>query len=157
MTSSGILSSFLRKVLQIIQWPDTVVISVIYNTTERLYSTIYINIILYITRYYIWCDADNVGYEQRDYGRKDLTRWRHQMETFSASLAICARNSPVTGEFPAQRPPTRSFGFFFGLRLNELLSKQSWGWWFEWHRAHYDVIVMTGELWFVFGAYLVEE
>ena len=26
--------------------------------------------------------------------------WRHQMETFSALLALCAGNSPVTGEFP---------------------------------------------------------
>ena len=46
----------------------------------------------------------------------------HQMETFSALLAFCARNSPVTGKFPTQRPVTlRSFGVFF---------------------AHYDVIVM---------------
>ena len=51
--------------------------------------------------------------------------WRHQMETFSALLAICAGNSPVTGEFPAQRPVTRSFGVFFYLRLNKRLSKQS--------------------------------
>ena len=57
--------------------------------------------------------------------------WRHQMETFSALLAICAGNSPVTGEFPAQRPVTRSFDVVFDLRLNECLSKQSWGWWFE--------------------------
>ena len=57
--------------------------------------------------------------------------WRHQMETFSASLAIYAGNSPVTGEFPAQRPVTRSFGVFFDLRLNKRLSKQWWGWWFE--------------------------
>ena len=35
------------------------------------------------------------------------------------------------GEFPAQRPVTRSFGVFFDLRLNKRLSKQSWGWWFE--------------------------
>ena len=35
--------------------------------------------------------------------------WRHQMETFSALLALCAGNSPVSGEFPAQRPVTRSF------------------------------------------------
>ena len=35
--------------------------------------------------------------------------WRHQMETFSALQAICAGNSPVTGEFPAQRLVTRSF------------------------------------------------
>ena len=37
----------------------------------------------------------------------------------------------VPGEFPAQRPVTRSFNVFFGLRLNKRLSKQSWGWWFE--------------------------
>ena len=57
--------------------------------------------------------------------------WRHQMETFSALLAICAGNSPVSGEFPAQRPVTRSFNIFFDLRLNKRLSKQSWSWWFE--------------------------
>ena len=56
-------------------------------------------------------------------------RWRHQMETFSALLALCAGNSPVTGEFPAQRPVTRSFNVFFVLRLNKRLSKQSRGWW----------------------------
>ena len=53
------------------------------------------------------------------------------METFSALLAICAGNSPVAGEFPAQRPVTRSFDVFFDRRLNKRLSKQSWGWWFE--------------------------
>ena len=53
------------------------------------------------------------------------------METFSALLAICAGNSPVTGEFPAQRPASRSFDVFFDLCLNKWLSKQSWGWWFE--------------------------
>ena len=35
------------------------------------------------------------------------------------------------GEFPTQRPVTRSFDVFFDLRLNKRLSKQSWGWWFE--------------------------
>ena len=60
-----------------------------------------------------------------------VTWWRHQMETFSALLAICAWNSPVSGEFPAQRPVTRGFDIFFDLRLNKRLSKQSWGWWFE--------------------------
>ena len=57
----------------------------------------------------------------------DISWWRHQMETFSALLAICAG----TGEFPTQRPMTRSFDIFFDLRLNNRLSKQSWGWWFE--------------------------
>ena len=57
--------------------------------------------------------------------------WRHQMETFSALLAICAENSPVPGEFPAQRPVTQSFDVFFDVHPNIRLSKQWWGWWFE--------------------------
>ena len=57
--------------------------------------------------------------------------WRHQMKTFSALLALCAGNSPVSGEFPAQRPVTRSFGVVFDLRLIKRLSKHSRGWWFE--------------------------
>ena len=71
------------------------------------------------------------------------TWWRHQMETLSALLAICAGNPPVPGEFPSQRPVTRSFDVFFDLCLNKRLSKQSWGWWC--YRAHYDVTVMSVE------------
>ena len=47
------------------------------------------------------------------------------MEKFSALLALCVGNSPVTGEFPAQRPVTRSFDILFDLRVNKGLSKQS--------------------------------
>ena len=57
--------------------------------------------------------------------------WGHQMETFSVLLAICAGNSPITGEFTAQRPVARSVDVFFHLRLNIRLSKQLRGWWFE--------------------------
>ena len=57
--------------------------------------------------------------------------WRHKMEIFSALLAIWAGNSPVPGEFHAQRSVMRSFDVFFDLRLNKWLSKQRWGWWFE--------------------------
>ena len=72
------------------------------------------------------------------------TWWRHQMETFSGLLAICEGNSPVPGEFPAQRPVTRSFDVFFDLRVNKRLSKQSWGWWFKtlsrpWWRHNNDL------------------
>ena len=35
------------------------------------------------------------------------------METFSTLLALCAGNSLVTGEFPAQKPVTQGFGVFF--------------------------------------------
>ena len=57
--------------------------------------------------------------------------WRHQIETFSALLALCEGNSPVIGEFPTQMPVTRSLDVFFDLRGNKQLSKQSWAWWFE--------------------------
>ena len=67
----------------------------------------------------------------KTYNILQWTWWRHQMKTFSVLLAICAANSPVPGEFPAQRPVTRSFDVFFDLRLNKRLSKQSWGWRFE--------------------------
>ena len=57
--------------------------------------------------------------------------WRHQMETFSALLALCAGNSPVTSEFSLQKPVTRSFDVFFDLCLNKQLSKQSRRRWLE--------------------------
>ena len=73
--------------------------------------------------------------------------WRHQMETFSALLALCAGKPPVTGEFPSQRPVTRSFDVFFDLRLNKRLSKQSWGCDLRRHHVHYDVTVMYLKIW----------
>ena len=41
------------------------------------------------------------------------------MATFSALLALCAGNSPITSEFPAQRPVMRNFDAFFDLRPAE--------------------------------------
>ena len=68
--------------------------------------------------------------------------WWRQMETHSALLANCAGNSPVPGEFPAQRPVTRRFDVFFDLRLNKRLSKQWEAGDLRRYRAHYDVTVM---------------
>ena len=64
------------------------------------------------------------------------TWWSHQMEIFSALLAICAGNSPVTDKFPSQRPVTRSFDVLFYLRLNKRLNN------LRRHRTHYNVTVM---------------
>ena len=85
----------------------------------------------------------HVGYgvgntEKQHFG----TWWRHLMETFSALLVVCVRNSPVIGEFPSQRPVTRSFDVSLICALNKRLSEQSWGWWFEtpsqslWRHCH---------------------
>ena len=59
------------------------------------------------------------------------TWWRHEMEVFSASMALRAGNSPVTGGDPSQRPVTRSFDVFTCFWIKRSLSKQPWGWWFE--------------------------
>ena len=73
------------------------------------------------------------------------------METFSALLAICVGNSPVPGEFPTQRPVTRSFDVYFDLRPNKRLSKQSWGWWFDtpsrplWRHRN-DLVAIAGAI-----------
>ena len=57
--------------------------------------------------------------------------------------AICAGNSPVPGDFPSQRPVTRSFDAFFDVRLNKRLGKNNRNAGdLRRHRAHYDVIVM---------------
>ena len=60
-----------------------------------------------------------------------MTWWCHQMEIFSMLLALCAGNSLVTGEFPTQRPVTRSFDVSFHLHPNKCLCKQLKHQWFE--------------------------
>ena len=67
------------------------------------------------------------------------------MEVISSLLALYARISPVTGEFPPQKLVTRSFdGFLFFVVCawkNGLLSNCEAGD-LRLHRAHYDVTVM---------------
>ena len=57
--------------------------------------------------------------------------WRNEMETFSALLSLCVGNSPLTREFPSQRPVARGFDASFDLRLNKRFNKQSKRSWFE--------------------------
>ena len=60
----------------------------------------------------------------------------HYMMT-SSNGSIFRFTWPLRGEFighrwiPSQRPVTQRFDVFFHLCLNQRLSKQSWGWWFE--------------------------
>ena len=75
--------------------------------------------------------------------------WHHQMEIFSALLALWEGNSPVTGEFPSQRPVTRSLDVFFDLHLNKWLSKPSRHRWFAtpswslWHHCNVQVSLVN--------------
>ena len=63
-----------------------------------------------------------------------ITQYKHDDVTkgniFRDTGPLC-REFIGPGEFPAQRPVTRSFDVFFDLRPNKRLSKQPWGWWFE--------------------------
>ena len=75
-----------------------------------------------------------------------LTWWRHQMETFSALLAICAGNSVVTGEFPHK-------GQWRGALVFPLICAWINGWVnngvagdLRRHRVHYYITVMDSSL-----------
>ena len=57
-----------------------------------------------------------------------MTSWNGNISRVTGHL--CGKFTGP-GEFPAQKPVTRSFDFLFYLRLNKRLSKQSWCWWFE--------------------------
>ena len=67
----------------------------------------------------------------------DVIKWKH----FPIYWPFVRGNSPVSGEFPAQRPVTRSFDVFFDLRLFKRLSKQREAGDLRRYRAHYDVTV----------------
>ena len=66
------------------------------------------------------------------------------METFSTLLAICAGNSLVSSEFPAQRPVTRSFDVFCAW-INGSVNHCEAGD-LGCHHAHYDFTVMKGQI-----------
>ena len=71
--------------------------------------------------------------------------WHHQMENLSTELAIGAENSPVTSEFPTQRPVTRSFDVFLLCAwLNGWVNNCEAGD-LRCHHAHYDVSVMYNQ------------
>ena len=67
--------------------------------------------------------------------RQVLGYWQAMMTSSNGNIfrvtgPLCGEFTGA-GEFPTQRPVTRSFDVSFDLRLNKRLSKQPWGWWFE--------------------------
>ena len=70
------------------------------------------------------------------------------METFSALLALCEGNPPVTGGFPSQVPVPRSFDvFLICTRTNAWANNRHAGD-FRHHRAHYDVTIIDSKLYY---------
>ena len=82
--------------------------------------------------------------------------WRHQMETFFVLLAFCAGNSPVTDEFPSQRPVTWSFHVLIGVWINAWVNNHEAGD-LRRHHTHYDAIVMVTHIWIKFSAFWWKE
>ena len=74
---------------------------------------------------------------------KHIDSWRrHQMETFSALLALCAGNSLVTGEIPAKWPVTRSLDVsVICAWINGWVNDREAGD-LRHHRAHYNVTLI---------------
>ena len=68
------------------------------------------------------------------FSHDDVIKW-----IFSALLALCAGNSPVTSEYPSQRSATRRFDVFL---INGWVKNRDAGG-LRRHSAHYDAIVMV--------------
>ena len=79
---------------------------------------------------YFWYDTHKCVSSTKDL-RRNFMMTSSNGDIFRVT-GLCVGKSPVTGEFSALRPATRSF-YMFSLicALNKRLSKQSWGWWFE--------------------------
>ena len=76
-------------------------------------------------------------------------KWKYHFIMMTSSNAnilrvtgLCAENTPVTGEFPSQRPVTPSLDFFWSaVWINGWVNSREAGD-LRRHGAHYDVIVM---------------
>ena len=106
---------------------------------KKIYSTIY-NECNYLSM--LWLKLNHVS--NKDPRSKFNQCWSRVLcywgvPSIAHGLALCMMTSSNgnifrvagTGEFPTQRPVTRSFDVYFDLRPNKRLSKKSWGWWFE--------------------------
>ena len=88
-----------------------------------------------ITRGLFWCLFP-------DWRSNKVTWWRHQMETFSALLALCVGNSPVTGEFPHKGQWREALIFsLICVWINRWVNNREAGD-LRCYCAHYEVTVM---------------
>ena len=125
-----IIAKLCRKISVFFEWIDTKQnqneiskCSLAWYIKTNIFSSAYKFAVLKI-KTFIWFKLFRIQENHRPNNwilRIYRSWWRHQVETFSALLALCAGNSPVT----------RSFDVFFDMRLNKRLGKQSWGWWSE--------------------------
>ena len=125
---SCLLLSFIQ-VQSLIQLLVNIWKSLLQTLKNTLFSTHFMILHNFCLLFLNWQPVVNISHDSQYVAK--MSWWSHQMETFSALLALCAKNSPVPGEFPSQRPVTWSSDVSFDLRLNKHWSKQWRGWWFE--------------------------
>ena len=97
---------------------------IIYSEISGLYPILTVIRIDPVCEYRSFRQGLRYYYDYRSYNtviHDDVIKWKH----FPRHWIF------VHGEFPTQRPVTRSFDVFFDQRLNKRLSKQWWGWWLE--------------------------
>ena len=116
-------------------WPRAVLCNLPELTTMKPWG--------WFTGFKIVDHDEQVWRKTADYLFHHSTWWRHQMETFSASLSLCAGNSPVPVNSPHK-------GQWRGALMFSLICVWINGWVnnreagdLRRHRGHYDVIVMT--------------
>ena len=105
----------------------------------------------------IWCGWYTLQWTVPQLSDKECAGLKCNMMTssngniFRVTGPLCGEFT-VPGEFPTQKPVTRSFDVYFDLRLNKRLSKRPWGWWFEtpswslWRQCN-EITVIIGS-WF---------
>ena len=77
-----------------------------------------------------WLANNNISDKSQNrhgLNHEDIIKWKHSLHYWPFVRGI--HQSPVISPHKGQW--CGSLMFFFDLRLNKRLSKQSWGWWFE--------------------------
>ena len=106
---------------------------------------------------FLYQDDCDLIFEVSFLERKANQFWRNLMMTssngniFRVTGPLCGEFTGP-GEFPTQRPVTRSFDVFYDLRLNKRLSIQPWGWWFEtpsWSLWRHNNLHECYSMWFI--------
>ena len=113
-------------------WALWIIMSVV--CSSRIYNMLFADGLAPIWRRSLWASQWYVISHISESGE----RFKNALHTMTSSNGNIFRvTGPLCGEFtgpgefPAQKPVTRSFDVFFDLRPNKRLSKQPWGWWFE--------------------------
>ena len=128
------------------------------NRYHKIWLVLWITILYGQYRYGIWqaalqlCHMDTSPPDSWSWwaGRQKciIPWWRHQMETFSAILALCEGNPLVIGGFPSQKTTTRRFDVsaVCAWTYSSLNNRNAGD--LRRHRARYDVFVMHWNIWY---------